>query len=250
MLRSGTAVGRAICLSTVTGALESRLSPRYDQGMESSHALPGIYRLRIVLRDISPLIWRRLLIRSDTTLAQLHAILQLLFDWSGEHLHTFHIYGKDYGSTGADTQSVRLHALHLHPGERFRYVYDLGACWQCDIRLEARLPVETTRVYPVCIGGKGAAPPEHCRSPWAYMEMLDAHRSPPLDAMWVAAEAVRAVLETEPHRSIREAIGDMEALREAVDCLKDYQEFQPDHLNRQRINAQLCSRAQGIGGAL
>ena len=32
----------------------------------------SIYQLRAVLRGISPLIWRRLLVRSDTTIAQLH----------------------------------------------------------------------------------------------------------------------------------------------------------------------------------
>jgi Plasmid pRiA4b ORF-3-like protein len=190
--------------------------------MESSHALLDIYQLRIVMRGISPLIWRRLLVRRDTTLAQLHDILQFLFDWSGEHLHEFHIYGKDYGSNGADTRDVRLSDFRLHPGERFRYVYDFGAYWQCDIRLEASLPASAKRFYPVCIGGKGAAPPEHCRSPWAYMEMMDDYRHPPLDATWVAAEAVRAVLEAAPQSSIREAIGDMEALREAVEQLRDY----------------------------
>jgi Plasmid pRiA4b ORF-3-like protein len=53
---------------------------------------PDIYQLRIVLRGISPLIWRRLLVRSDTTLAQLHLVLQILFDWSNEHLHHFRIF--------------------------------------------------------------------------------------------------------------------------------------------------------------
>src|ERR1039457_3226111 len=33
---------------------------------------PQIYQLRLVLRGISPLIWRRLLVRSDSTVAQLH----------------------------------------------------------------------------------------------------------------------------------------------------------------------------------
>ena len=216
--------------------------------MESSHSLPGIYQLRVVLKDISPLIWRRLLVRRDTTLAQLHAILQLIFDWRGEHLHKFHIYGKDYGDNGADTRAVRLSAFRLHSGERFRYVYDFGAHWQCDIRLEASLPVDAKRLYPVCIGGKGAAPPEHCRSPWAYMEMMDDYRHPPIEAMRVAAEAVRVVLETDPQSSIRDAIGDMEELREAVECLKDSHEFEPDKINRRRINAQLRIYAQLVGG--
>ena len=88
-----------------------------------------IYQLRIVLREISPLIWRRLLVRSDTTLAHLHTMLQIAFDWSDEHLHTFHIHGKDYGSNGADTRPVRLSTLRLRRGERFRYVYEaLSSC--------------------------------------------------------------------------------------------------------------------------
>ena len=58
----------------------------------------SVYQLRIVLRGISPLIWRRVLVLSETTLAHLHTLLQILFAWSDEHLHSFHIYGKEYGS--------------------------------------------------------------------------------------------------------------------------------------------------------
>ena len=83
---------------------------------------PSVYQLRIVLREISPLIWRRLLVRSDTTLAHLHTMLQIAFDWSDEHLHTFHLHGKDYGSNGAETRHVRLDTFRLRRGERFRYI--------------------------------------------------------------------------------------------------------------------------------
>ena len=34
---------------------------------------PVVYQLRVVLRGVSPLIWRRLLVRSDSTIADLHA---------------------------------------------------------------------------------------------------------------------------------------------------------------------------------
>jgi hypothetical protein len=57
----------------------------------------SVYHLRIVLRSISPLIWRRVLVPSKTTLAHLHTILQILFAWSDEPLHSFHIHGKEYG---------------------------------------------------------------------------------------------------------------------------------------------------------
>ena len=46
----------------------------------TSTATPlSIYQLRIVLRGISPLIWRRVLVSSETTLAHLYTILQILF---------------------------------------------------------------------------------------------------------------------------------------------------------------------------
>jgi pRiA4b ORF-3-like protein len=81
--------------------------------MTASSALPSIYQLRVVLRGISPLIWRRLLVHSDTTLAHLHAILQIVFAWSDEHLHCFHIHGQEYGSSGVQTCHVLLSDLHL-----------------------------------------------------------------------------------------------------------------------------------------
>ncbi len=48
---------------------------------------PVVYQLRVVLRAVSPLIWRRLLIRSESTVADLHATLQTTLGWSDEHLN-------------------------------------------------------------------------------------------------------------------------------------------------------------------
>jgi hypothetical protein len=203
----------------------------------------SIYQLRIVLRGISALIWRRVLVHSETTLAHLHAMLQILFAWSDEHLHSFYIHGKEYGSSGAPTCRVLLRDFCLHRGERFRYVYDFGAHWECDIRLEALLPLAPRRVYPVCIGGKRAGPPEDGRGALGYLKRLDRHRLyPPLEAMGVVAEALTTLLVADPQASIREALGDLDEFREAVDCLEAYQAFQPDRFERDEINVQLHSR--------
>ena len=48
-----------------------------------------IYQLRVVRCGVSPLVWRRLLVVNETSLGELHQILQNAFDWSGEHLHRF-----------------------------------------------------------------------------------------------------------------------------------------------------------------
>jgi hypothetical protein len=109
--------------------------------------MADLYQLRVVLRDVSPLVWRRLLISSETSLAQLHELLLLAFSWSGEHLHLFHIHGRDYGASqyggiafNEDARQVRLSRFWLHDGERFRYEYDFTAGWVLDVRLEGALP--------------------------------------------------------------------------------------------------------------
>src|SRR5664280_2214688 len=60
-------------------------------------ASPGVYRLRAVLHGVSPLIWRRLLVSGESTVADLHTIVQTAFGWGGEHLHRFVIHGAEYG---------------------------------------------------------------------------------------------------------------------------------------------------------
>src|SRR5438876_9084553 len=103
-------------------------------------------------------------------------------------------------------------------------------------------PGPTRRVYPVCIGGKRAAPPEDCRGAWGYMERLDHHRLyPPLEAMGVVAEAINTLLAAAPQTSVREALGDLDEFREAVDCLEAYEQFRPDHFDRHEANTQLQS---------
>jgi hypothetical protein len=42
-----------------------------------------VYQFKVVLREGSPLIWRRLLVTSATTIAQLHAIFQAALGWGG-----------------------------------------------------------------------------------------------------------------------------------------------------------------------
>ena len=63
--------------------------------MEYAFTPPNVYQFRVVVQGISPLMWRRILIRSDMSLATLHTTLQLVFAWSDVHLHYFRIHGKE-----------------------------------------------------------------------------------------------------------------------------------------------------------
>jgi hypothetical protein len=103
-------------------------------------------------------------------------VRQVAFGWDDEHLNRFEIRGREYavyrdggGMIGIDARGVRLGDLHLRRLERFVYEYDFGDSWIHDLRLEAKLPVDPRKTYPVCVAGKCSAPPEDCGGPSAFM---------------------------------------------------------------------------------
>jgi Plasmid pRiA4b ORF-3-like protein len=216
---------------------------------EPSVSSIAIYQLRVVLCGVSPLVWRRLLVVSTTSLAEFHEILQIAFGWSDEHLHRFFIHGVAYGIPRLggivfrqDARGVPLSRFRLHWGERFRYEYDFTADWKLDIRLERVLPFDPKRALPSCIGGRRAAPPEDCAGAWDYLKRMDWHKSHlPIDELNIIAEAMERFLDFDGDR---QAIGDLDELREAVDCVKAYEDFQPDRFDRRELNRQLRALAQ------
>jgi len=56
-----------------------------------------IYQFHVWIGQVSAMIWRRLLARSDSSIADLHYTRQIAFGWSDGHLNLFHIHGQDYG---------------------------------------------------------------------------------------------------------------------------------------------------------
>jgi hypothetical protein len=68
--------------------------------------------------------------------------------------------------------------------------------------------------------------------------------------MGVVAEAISTLLAADPQTSVRAALGELDELREAVDCLERYQAFQPDYFDRSEINTQLHARTWQRGEGL
>ena len=132
----------------------------------------------------------------------------------------------------------RCSSFGFQQGERFRYVYNYYAQWQCDIRLESTLPFDTTRFYPVCTGGKWPAPPEHVQDAWTYLELLDEHRYPSWTHYGCWPMPRRSLLDAPADVSIREALGDLDEMREAMDRLEPINSCSPVRFNG-ALNAQL-----------
>lgn len=137
-----------------------------------------VYQLKVWILEISPMVWRRILVRSDSTIADLHYTIQIAIGWSDLHLNRFHIHGQEYGvyhdggtSFSDNPELVLLSTFGFRTRERFLYEYDFGDAWQHEIRVEKCLPLEPKKIYPVCIDGKHAVPPEECGGALAYMAL-------------------------------------------------------------------------------
>src|SRR5262249_42748492 len=103
-----------------------------------------VYQFKVVLRGVSPMIWCRLLLRSDHTIADLHYAIQK--DYGVAH---------EGGLTFSDNPGrVRLAHFAFRLRERFLYEYDFYDGWQHDVRLEKVLPLNSKRVLSVCTGGQ------------------------------------------------------------------------------------------------
>lgn len=202
-----------------------------------------IYQLNIVLREVVPTVWRRVLVRSDTSIALLHQVVQVAMGWEDAHLHKFRIHGRDYGTSyeggivfGTDPQEVRLDGFKLRAGERFKYEYDFGDFWEHDLRLERILPLDPKKKYPVCVAGQQLCPPEGCGGPEGHRQGVEERLSwKAIDDLRLLSEAVLRVVDGQDASVLRED----EDILDAFERLRLRQRFAPDQFDRVAVNRQL-----------
>ena len=201
--------------------------------METSESAVEIYQLHVWIRQISPMIWRRLLVRSDSSIEDFHHTLQIAFGWSDEHLNLFHIHGQDYGvyhdggvSFSKKPNLVKLSDFIFRKNEVFTYEYDFGDCWEHTVRLEAQLPLDKDKTYPCCIDGQRQAPTEDCGGPIAFMARRD-------EISMLEFELLQDIVE-----SLR--IDDMVCIRARIEDISELQEWLDlDKFDRLAVNHQL-----------
>jgi hypothetical protein len=200
---------------------------------------PEVYQLHVWIRQISPMIGRRLLVRSDSSLADLHATIQIAFDWTDSHLHRFRIHGRNYGvgrmggpSFSHDARMVRLDSFQFRLNERFLSEYDFRDSWQHEVRVERQLNAEPRQTYPVCIGGRRAAPPEDCGGPWGFLQRRDAVPGHVREHLERIVEGIDA--------------GDLDAVRDELAAIESVRAWLTlDRFDRRQVNSRLRQYAAG-----
>lgn len=142
------------------------------------------YLLRIELADITPAIWRRIVVPAAITLDRLHDVIQIVMDWEEQHLHQFS-YKKRYYLEMPETPeeeneaAVRLNQLLTRRGATLHYMYDFGDSWLHTLTLEHSNYPEQELLLPIfCLDGERAGPPEDCGGAAGYANLLAAVADP------------------------------------------------------------------------
>ena len=151
---------------------------------------PKAVALRIELLEVVPLVWRRVLVPDNSTLASLHHYLQWVMGWTDSHAHEFEVgaglvapdwwireAGSDEeASRYRDERRVSVAAVvsELGPRGEFEYRYDMGDGWEHRIVIESAPASRLGDLpLPVCVAGENACPPEDVGGPHGYALFLE-----------------------------------------------------------------------------
>jgi hypothetical protein len=144
-------------------------------------------QLKISLKNSSPPIWRRVLVKSSISFYELHYTIQILMGWGNYHLYEYKIGNYRIGLIDdyfddpefgvpdiINAKEITLDEV-LSKGEvkSFSYEYDFGDGWVHSIVAEKTMPLEQDKYYPVCIKGKLNCPPEDCGGLYGYYNLLE-----------------------------------------------------------------------------
>lgn len=166
------------------GDIEDKVTSRAD----------AVFQIKVTLRGIRPLIWRRLQVPATYSFWDLHVAIQDAMGWRDCHLHEFRVQ-----------PAPRRHSLRIgipdddaFEGDRpilpgwdvpiakyldarrnlASYVYDFGDDWRHRLVLERVVPRLPGNRYPVCIAGERKCPPEDVGGVPGYEEFLRAIADP------------------------------------------------------------------------
>jgi len=158
------------------------MKKKYDQ----------VYQFKITLKGTKPPIWRRIQVPETYNFWDLHVAIQDAMGWEDYHLHEFVFtlpimnikvrigipMEDDFDETILPDWDQKIADYFSSETPKAEYTYDFGDGWQHDIILEKILPREGGVIYPRCVDGKRACPPEDCGGIGGYAEFLEAIGDP------------------------------------------------------------------------
>lgn len=153
-------------------------------------SLPAGLRISIRLEEVSTQVSRRLIVDSDFTLDDFHAVVQRAMGWHDMHGHSWRKIGTRFpgdfleyaprnrvadrrsrGQSAVAENEVHVHEVLMSPGDMIQYRYGRAGAWRHSVTLES-VDDEAADKPAVCIEGVGACPPEECAGPEEFEQLL------------------------------------------------------------------------------
>jgi hypothetical protein len=128
--------------------------------------------LRAVLRDVYPMVIRLVAVPDYLELADFDDVFHAVLGWDSGIGYAFQVHGQEFNSFRRRTRAKRLRDFGLHRQEKF--LYTLGAMdqWEWELRVIDQQAGAAEDKTPVCVGGRGATPPQYSGGPTGYRLML------------------------------------------------------------------------------
>jgi hypothetical protein len=128
--------------------------------------------LRAVLRDVYPMVIRLMAVPDYLELGDFDDVFHAVLGWDGGMGYTFQVQGQEFNSFRRRTRVKRLRDFGLHRQEKFLYTLDALDQWEWEVRVIDQQAGAAEDITPVCVGGRGATPPQNSGGPTGYRLML------------------------------------------------------------------------------
>ena len=132
----------------------------------------GVYYFKVRLGDV----WRRIAISAGADLEELAATILQAFRFDGDHLYSFRFPERDGSQVSVEhpyvedawmnTNEYSIGYLPLAEGQSMLYLYDYGANWHFDVKLEKVEPPSPRMKKARVIESHGTAPKEYGDEDW------------------------------------------------------------------------------------
>jgi hypothetical protein len=175
-------------------------------------------------------------------------VFRAVLDWDNLGF-IFRVHGREFNSFHRASRSRILREFQLRPRETFLYTCGAIDLWEWELRLLDQEAGADGDDAPLCLGGRGAAPPEQCGGPTGYRMMWKRQKQGEAMCTPVQMEAVIGMLAaSDPD----EPASTWQTLRQALDDgfhsidrrLKEYGPLEPERFSLQEANQRLAQRAE------
>jgi hypothetical protein len=210
-------------------------------------------RLRCVLKDVSPLVARVISVPDDLELRDLHEIFLIMLGWDYDPDFIIRIHAQEFASFRRHSRGKRLRDFQLRRQEKFLYLCDTLDGWEWELRVLDVEKVTAEDMTPICINGRGAAPPAMCGGPTGYRLMLRRQQvGPGLSDPDFISQSVQLLLEAYQNelgvdrQFLEETLHD--GWKSVEDRLNRSGPLTPSHFSLKETNDRLVLWAQGRRG--